>query len=88
MAEEVGVDIVFAPKDEDMYPEGYQTFVEVTELTRSLEGFYRPRTFSGCDHSRGETFQHRPAPQSLFRRKRLPATEGRPKDGSGLELPR
>lgn len=47
MAEEVGVDIVFAPKDEDMYPEGYQTFVEVTELTRSLEGFYRPGHFRG-----------------------------------------
>jgi pantoate--beta-alanine ligase len=47
MAEEVGVDIVFAPKDEDMYPEGYQTFVEVTELTRGLEGFYRPGHFRG-----------------------------------------
>lgn len=47
MAEEVGVDIVFAPKDEDMYPEGYQTFVEVTDLTRSLEGFYRPGHFRG-----------------------------------------
>jgi len=47
MAEEVGVNIVFVPKDEDMYPEGYQTFVEVTELTRSLEGFYRPGHFRG-----------------------------------------
>lgn len=47
MAEEVGVDIVFSPKDEDMYPEGYQTFVEVTELTRGLEGFYRPGHFRG-----------------------------------------
>ncbi len=47
MAEEVGVDIVFTPKDEDMYPEGYQTFVEVTELTKGLEGFYRPSHFRG-----------------------------------------
>ncbi|MCS7263745.1 MAG: pantoate--beta-alanine ligase [Armatimonadetes bacterium] len=47
MAEEVGVDIVFVPKDEDMYPEGYQTFVEVTELTKVLEGFYRPNHFRG-----------------------------------------
>lgn len=47
MAEEVGVDIAFVPKDEDMYPEGYQTFVEVTELTKSLEGFYRPGHFRG-----------------------------------------
>lgn len=47
MAEEAGVDIVFAPSDEEMYPEGFQTFVEVTELTRGLEGFYRPGHFRG-----------------------------------------
>ena len=42
LAESVGVGIAFVPKDEDMYPEGFQTFVDVTELTRGLEGFYRP----------------------------------------------
>ncbi|MGQ9462110.1 MAG: pantoate--beta-alanine ligase [Candidatus Fervidibacter sp.] len=47
MAESVGVDIVFAPTDEEMYPEGYQTFVEVTELTRGLEGLHRPGHFRG-----------------------------------------
>lgn len=47
MAESVGVDIVFAPTDEEMYPEGYQTFVEVTELTRGLEGIHRPGHFRG-----------------------------------------
>lgn len=47
MAESVGVDIVFAPRDEEMYPEGYQTFVEVTELTRGLEGLHRPGHFRG-----------------------------------------
>ncbi len=47
MAEEVGVDIAFVPKDEDMYPDGFQTFVEVTELTKGLEGFYRPGHFRG-----------------------------------------
>ena len=47
LAESVGVDIAFVPKDEDMYPEGFQTFVEVTELTRGLEGFYRPGHFRG-----------------------------------------
>jgi pantoate--beta-alanine ligase len=47
MAESVGVDVAFVPKDEDMYPEGFQTFVEVTELTRGLEGFYRPGHFRG-----------------------------------------
>lgn len=47
MAESVGVDIIFAPTDEEMYPEGYQTFVEVTELTRGLEGIHRPGHFRG-----------------------------------------
>ena len=47
MAEEVGVDIAFVPTDADMYPPDFQTFVEVTELTRSLEGFYRPGHFRG-----------------------------------------
>ncbi|GBC97817.1 Pantothenate synthetase [bacterium HR17] len=47
MAEAVGVDVAFVPKDEDMYPDGFQTFVEVTELARSLEGFYRPNHFRG-----------------------------------------
>lgn len=47
MAEEVGVDIAFVPKDEDMYPDGFQTFVEVTELTKGLEGFHRPGHFRG-----------------------------------------
>lgn len=47
MAEEVGVDIAFVPKDEDMYPESFQTFVEVTDLTKGLEGIYRQSHFRG-----------------------------------------
>lgn len=47
MAESVGVDLLFAPEVEEMYPEGYQTYVEVTEVIRRLEGEARPGHFRG-----------------------------------------
>ncbi len=47
LAEAEGVDIVFAPEVEEMYPPGYQTYVEVTELTRPLCGARRPGHFRG-----------------------------------------
>uniref|UniRef100_A0A832A1L5 Pantothenate synthetase n=1 Tax=Desulfacinum infernum TaxID=35837 RepID=A0A832A1L5_9BACT len=43
----VGVDAVFAPAVADMYPEGYQTYVEVGEVTRPLCGAKRPGHFRG-----------------------------------------
>ena len=45
LAEEAGVDIVFAPPLSEMYPEGFQTWVDVTELSRGLEGAERPGHF-------------------------------------------
>lgn len=42
-----GVDIVFAPSDEQMYPRTPKSFVEVTELTHGLCGAYRPGHFRG-----------------------------------------
>ena len=47
LAESVGVDLLFAPEVEEMYPDGYQTYVEVTEVTRRLEGAARPGHFRG-----------------------------------------
>ncbi|MFN3477210.1 MAG: pantoate--beta-alanine ligase [Candidatus Methylomirabilales bacterium] len=46
-AEAVGVDFVFAPTEEAMYPSGYQTSVEVEELARRWEGASRPGHFKG-----------------------------------------
>jgi pantoate--beta-alanine ligase len=43
----VGVDVVFAPQAREIYPSGYQTYVEVTEVTRSLCGASRPGHFRG-----------------------------------------
>ena len=42
-----GVDIVFLPSDEMMYPKGYQTYVEVTDITKNLCGASRPSHFKG-----------------------------------------
>jgi pantoate--beta-alanine ligase len=46
-AEAEGVDVFFAPSVEEMYPAGYQTWVEVEELSRGLEGAHRPGHFRG-----------------------------------------
>ena len=45
LAEAEGVDLVFAPDAEEMYPPGFQTWVEVTELGSILEGRSRPGHF-------------------------------------------
>jgi pantoate--beta-alanine ligase len=43
-----GVDVVFAPEDNHvMYPPGYQTYVEVTEVSQGLCGDRRPGHFRG-----------------------------------------
>ncbi|MBK9610580.1 pantoate--beta-alanine ligase [Candidatus Amarobacter glycogenicus] len=42
-----GVDAVYLPGATDMYPEGYQTYVEVEQVTRPLEGARRPGHFRG-----------------------------------------
>jgi pantoate--beta-alanine ligase len=46
-AAEAGVDLVFAPTADEMYPPGFQTWVDVTELGSVLEGAYRPGHFRG-----------------------------------------
>jgi pantoate--beta-alanine ligase len=43
----VGTDLVWIPTVELMYPENYQTWVEVEKLTKVLEGSYRPTHFRG-----------------------------------------
>ena len=45
LAKEAGVDFLFVPGTDEMYPPGYQTWVEVEELGRTLEGEFRPGHF-------------------------------------------
>lgn len=39
--------IIFIPRAKDIYPEGFQTWVDVGELTNTLEGARRPGHFRG-----------------------------------------
>lgn len=47
LLEEEGADLVWIPKDEEIYPEGYQSWVLVEEVTKPLEGAERPTHFKG-----------------------------------------
>jgi pantoate--beta-alanine ligase len=47
MLEQAGVDLVWTPTEEVMYPPGFQTWVEVEALSRRLEGEMRPGHFRG-----------------------------------------
>jgi pantoate--beta-alanine ligase len=45
LAEELGVDLLFAPSTDEMYPEGFRTWVEIEET--GAEGHARPEHFRG-----------------------------------------
>jgi pantoate--beta-alanine ligase len=47
MAESVDVDVIFFPPDQEMYPENYQTYVNVEKVTQNLCGLSRPGHFRG-----------------------------------------
>jgi pantoate--beta-alanine ligase len=47
LLEKEGVDMVWTPTPENMYPPGYQTYVDVKHVTTFLEGASRPGHFQG-----------------------------------------
>ncbi len=47
MCEEHGVDFVFVPAEEEIYPEGYSTYVEESKVAKELCGISRPTHFRG-----------------------------------------
>lgn len=47
LAERIGIDAVYAPRVERMYPPNYATYVEVERLTQGLCGRSRPTHFRG-----------------------------------------
>jgi pantoate--beta-alanine ligase len=46
-ARQHGVDVAFVPEPADIYPPGYQTFVDVREVSQGLCGDKRPGHFTG-----------------------------------------
>ena len=47
LAEEAGVDVLYVPDTEEIYPPGFETWVEVERLGSILEGEHRPGHFRG-----------------------------------------
>src|SRR5688572_5449046 len=47
LAQEAGVDLVFNPSVEEVYPPGFGSYVEVGEVARRWEGEHRPGHFRG-----------------------------------------
>jgi len=47
LAEEWGIDFLFVPSAAEMYPAGFQTWVDVEALSEGLEGAGRPGHFRG-----------------------------------------
>src|SRR5436190_16731115 len=47
LAEQAGLDVVFAPAVEEVYPDGFDTTVSVGGLTEPLDGAARPGHFAG-----------------------------------------
>jgi pantoate--beta-alanine ligase len=47
LAEDAGVDVLFLPQPDEIYPPGFETWVEVERLGSMLEGRHRPGHFRG-----------------------------------------
>jgi len=47
LAEKEGVDAVFTPDNRELYPEGFQTYIELEKLANHLCGLSRPVFFKG-----------------------------------------
>ncbi len=69
MAETAGVDIVFHPAPEDMYPEPFLTHVDVEGVTAGLCGRSRPDHFRGVATVVAKLFQIVPADRAYFGQK-------------------
>jgi len=47
LLEETGTDYLFIPSAEEIYPQDFQTYVDVSEITKIIEGELRPTHFKG-----------------------------------------
>jgi pantoate--beta-alanine ligase len=67
--EHEGVDFVFAPTVEEMYPEGAATYVSVEGLSEKLDGKSRPGHFKGVTTVVSKLFHIVPADRAYFGQK-------------------
>ena len=67
--EKEGVDVVFMPSAEAMYPRRYSTYIQVKEVTNRLEGASRPGHFEGVATVVAKLFNIVQANQSYFGQK-------------------
>ncbi len=66
MAAREGVDCIFHPRPEDMYPQPYLTYVEVGGITERLCGAHRPGHFRGVATVVAKLFHIIPAHRAYF----------------------
>ncbi len=64
-----GANAVFLPTAEEMYPDGFSTYVEPGEVARPLEGICRPGHFRGVATVVVKLFHALPAHRAYFGRK-------------------
>ena len=66
MAEEAGVDCIFHPRAEEMYPQPYLTYVNVEDITGTLCGANREGHFRGVTTVVAKLFNIVPAHRAYF----------------------
>jgi pantoate--beta-alanine ligase len=66
---EAGIDLVFHPSTAEVYPAGFNSFVEVAGLSDVLEGKFRPGHFRGVATVVLKLFQMAPADVAYFGQK-------------------
>ena len=69
LLEEHGVDAVYLPSTDVMYPEGFSTYVGTPEIARTLEGACRPDHFRGVTTVVMKLFHAIPADCAFFGKK-------------------
>lgn len=66
LLKEAGVDYLFSPAVEEIYPAGFESRVEVEGISKVLEGHYRPGHFSGVATVVSILFNAVPADYAFF----------------------
>lgn len=69
LAEAEGVDLLFHPEEEEMYPRPFLTRVRVEEITEGLCGAFRPGHFEGVTTVVAKLFHVIPAQRAYFGQK-------------------